>query len=208
MPLGCALDIGQKIRLWVGAPPTTLNPGKRPTKSGPPKNSKATSCFFVYSNITIWIYMILIMNDYALLYTIPYGSKNYGFFMIHIYHHYYGFMGLRERKQRFGVPTSSVPQDLDPDLADGPPGPPGPTGEWRSTEGGDGVVQNMKNLVTAGGFIAGWWELGLPWIWHFPRNIGLLINHPNWRSHIFHRGGPTTNQIGNGISIIIIGNHS
>ena len=28
------------------------------TKSGPPKNSKATSCFFVYSNITIWIYMI------------------------------------------------------------------------------------------------------------------------------------------------------
>ena len=57
----------------------------------------------------------------------------------------------------------------------------------------------------------------LPWIWHFPINIGnnnpkgLLVgglehqfyfpmkilglcHHPNWRSHIFQRGGPTTKK--------------
>ena len=30
-------------------------------------------------------------------------------------------------------------------------------------------------------------------IFYFPRNIG-NVNHPNWRTHIFQRGGPTTNQ--------------
>ena len=34
----------------------------------------------------------------------------------------------------------------------------------------------------------------LPWIWHFPRNDLGCCHHPNWRSHIFQRGGPTTNQ--------------
>ena len=29
---------------------------------------------------------------------------------------------------------------------------------------------------------------------YFPRNIGLLII-PNWRTHIFQRGGPSTNQL-------------
>ena len=37
---------------------------------------------------------------------------------------------------------------------------------------------------------------GLVAIFYFPRNIGNLweCHHPNWRTHIFQRGGPTTNQ--------------
>ena len=38
---------------------------------------------------------------------------------------------------------------------------------------------------------SGWW-FGCHF-WHFPRNIGNNY-HPNWRSHIFQRGKPTTNQ--------------
>ena len=36
----------------------------------------------------------------------------------------------------------------------------------------------------------------LPSMTYFPRNIG-NNHHPNWRTHIFPRGGPTTNQLMN-----------
>ena len=42
-------------------------------------------------------------------------------------------------------------------------------------------------------YISGWWfgchEFGI-----FPLILG-CSHHPNWRTHIFQRGGPTTNQI-------------
>ena len=41
--------------------------------------------------------------------------------------------------------------------------------------------------------ITGWWWM-VAIDWYFPMNIGLECNHPNWRTHIFQRGGPTTKQ--------------
>ena len=38
-----------------------------------------------------------------------------------------------------------------------------------------------------------WLVVWLPSIWHFPRYW--VANHPNWQTHIFQRGGPTTNQV-------------
>ena len=39
----------------------------------------------------------------------------------------------------------------------------------------------------------GWW-FGCHEFYMFPLILGMSI-HPNWRTHIFQRGGPTTNQI-------------
>ena len=39
-----------------------------------------------------------------------------------------------------------------------------------------------------------WLVVWLPWMDDFPINILGISNHPNWRSHIFQRGGPTANQ--------------
>ena len=36
---------------------------------------------------------------------------------------------------------------------------------------------------------------GLVAIFYVPINIKGLCHHPNWRTHIFQRGGPTTNQL-------------
>ena len=39
-------------------------------------------------------------------------------------------------------------------------------------------------------FMTGWWEMVDINFWHFPMKILGFCHHPNWRTHIFQRGGP------------------
>ena len=50
--------------------------------------------------------------------------------------------------------------------------------------------RSIRGVLTT---TSGWW-FGCHF-WHFPINIGNISSSLNWRSHIFQRGGPTTNQI-------------
>ena len=56
--------------------------------------------------------------------------------------------------------------------------------EDRNGPGGHGDLKKIPWLV------GGNW---LPWLWHFPRNVGNFIIPIDF--HIFQRGGPTTNQM-------------
>ena len=61
----------------------------------------------------------------------------------------------------------------------------------------DGMM-GWKDMVID--LVGGDW---LPWILIVPILIVGCDYHPNWRTHIFQRGGPTTNQI-----LLIIINYS
>ena len=67
-----------------------------------------------------------------------------------------------------------------------------PSWEWHRIVASESWVLPAQNDPTCN---AGWW-FGTGFIFPYIGN-----NHPNWRTHIFQRGGSTTNQV---IGIVII----
>ena len=62
----------------------------------------------------------------------------------------------------------------------------------RAVTGSRGKAETMLGGTVSIGFLV-WLVVWLPWILLSQKYW--VSNHPNWRTHIFQRGGPATNQL-------------